>query len=162
MISGKEFAFEVKAPVNWVLDNEAARQQGLNLVFYPTGTNWQTSKAVIYVRVRSNDANVRNIEAQVEDTLRNLRMTGSPNASVKYVKTLTTQDASKAKVYYYSGDKFGNFEATAYIQAKGTIHFLTLSARDQDSFQRALSAFNSVVTSYEDLKKPRTTESTRG
>jgi folate-binding Fe-S cluster repair protein YgfZ len=88
-------------------------------------------------------------------------MTGSPNVSVKYVKTLTTQDASKAKVYYYSGDKFGNFEATAYIQAKGTIHFLTLSARDQDSFQRALSAFNSVVTSYEDLKKPRTTESTR-
>ncbi|HEV3209874.1 MAG TPA: hypothetical protein VGY91_06375 [Chthoniobacterales bacterium] len=161
VISGKEFAFEVKAPVGWVLDNEAARQQGLNLVFYPTGTNWQTSKVVIYVRVRSNDANVRNIEAQVDDTLRNLRATGSPNASVKYVKTLTTQDASKAKVYYYSGDKFGNFEATAYIQAKGTIHFLTLSARDQDTFQRALSAFNSVVTSYEDLKKSRTTESTR-
>ena len=56
VISGKEFAFEVKAPVGWVLDNEAARQQGLNLVFYPTGTNWQTSKVVIYVRVRSNDA----------------------------------------------------------------------------------------------------------
>src|SRR5262249_2754188 len=57
------------------------------------------------------------------------------------------------------GDKFGNFEATAYIQAKGSIQFFTLSARDQDSFQRALSAFDSVVTSYEDLKKPRTNES---
>jgi len=162
VISGKEFAFEIKAPRGWVLDNAAAREQGLNLVFYPTGTNWQTSKVVIYVRVRSNDANTRSIEAQVEDTLRNLKEAGSPNASAKYVKTLTTQDASKAKVYYYSGDKFGNFEATAYIQAKGSIHFLTLSARDQDSFQRALSAFDSVVTSYEDLKKPRTTESAAG
>jgi len=158
LVSGKGFAFEIKAPVGWVLDNEAAGQQGINLVFYPTGTNWQTSEVVIYVRVRTNDTNVRDIEAQVEDTLRNLRATGSPNASAKYVKTLTTQDASKAKVYYYSGDKFGNFEATAYIQAKGSIHFLTLSARDRDSFQRALSAFDSVVTSYEDLKKPRTTE----
>jgi len=162
VISGKEFAFEIKAPVGWVLDNEAARQQGLNLVFYPTGTNWQSSKVIIYVRVRSNEPNVRSIEEQVEDTLRNLRTTGSPNASVKYVKTLTTQDASKAKVYYYSGDKFGNFEATAYIQAKGSIHFLTLSARDQDSFRRALSAFDSVVTSYEDLKKPRTIEPAAG
>jgi hypothetical protein len=112
--------------------------------------------------VRLNDAHVRSIDAQVEDTLRHLRATGSPDASVKYVRTLTTQDASKAQVYYYSGDKFGNFEATAYIQAKGSIHFLTLSARDQDSFERAVSAFDSVVTSYEDLKKPRTPKSTPG
>jgi hypothetical protein len=162
VVHGKEFAFEIKAPRGWVLDNEAAKVQGLNLVFYPTGTSWETSKAVIYVRVRSNDANVRNIDGQVEDTLRSFRAGGSPNVSVKYVKTLTTQDASKAKIYHYSGDKFGNFEAAAYIQAKGSIHFITLSARDQESFQRALSAFNSVVTSYEDLKKPRTTASTPG
>jgi hypothetical protein len=42
----------------------------------------------------------------------------------KYVRTLTTQDASKAEIYYYTGDQFGNFEAAAYIQAKGSIHFL--------------------------------------
>jgi hypothetical protein len=157
VVRGKEFAFEIKAPRGWVLDNGAAKEQGLNLVFYPTGTNWETSKAVIYVRVRSNNAVVRDIDGQVEDTLRNFRATGSPNVSVKFVKTLTTQDASKAKIYHYSGDKFGNYEATAYIQARGSIHFITLSARDQESFKRALSAFDSVVTSYEDLKKPPTT-----
>ena len=162
VVRGKEYAFEIKAPRGWVLDNEAAKEQGLNLVFYPTGADWQSSKAVIYVRVRSIDANIRNIDGQIEDTIRNLRANGSPNASVKYVNTLTTQDASKAKVYYFSGDKFGNLEATAYIQAKGSIHFLTLSARDQESFQRALSAFHSVVTSYEDLKKPPSTGATPG
>jgi hypothetical protein len=162
VVRGKEYAFEIKAPRGWVLDNEAAKEQGLNLVFYPTGTGWQASKAVIYVRVRSIDANIRNIDGQIDDTIRNLRANGSPNASVKYANTLTTQDASKAKVYYYSGDQFGNFEATAYIQAKGSIHFLTLSARDQESFQRALSAFHSVVTSYEDLKKPPSTGATPG
>jgi hypothetical protein len=158
VVRGKDFAFEIKAPRRWVLDNDVAKEQGLNLVFYPTGTDWGTSKAVIYVRVRSNEPTLRNIEDQVEDTLRNLRNNGSPNATAKYMRTLTTQDASKAKVYYFAGDQFGNFEATAYIQAKGSIHFMTLSARDQESFQRALPAFDSVVTSYQDLTKPPTNE----
>jgi hypothetical protein len=158
VVRGKDFAFQIKAPQRWVLDNEAAKDQGLNLVFYPTGTDWEASKAVLYVRVRSNEPTIRNIEGQVNDTLRNLRTTGSPNATAKYVKTLTTQDASKAQIYYFAGDKFGNFEATAYIQAKDSIHFITLSTRDQESFRQALPAFHSVVTSYEDLTKHATIE----
>src|SRR5246127_3975812 len=90
VVRGKDYAFEIKAPRSWVLDNEAAKDQGLNLVFYPTGTNWETSKAVIYVRVRTNGTALRNIADQVNDTLRNLRDTGSPNVSVRRVKTLTT------------------------------------------------------------------------
>jgi hypothetical protein len=159
VVRGKDYAFEIKAPRSWVLDNDAAKDQGLNLVFYPTGTNWETSKAVIYVRVRTNGAALRNIADQVNDTLRNLRETGSPNVTVKHVRTLTTQDASKAEIYYFAGDKFGNFEATAYIQAKGSIHFITLSARDQDSFRQAIPAFDAVVTSYEDLAKSPATDS---
>jgi hypothetical protein len=158
VVRGKDFAFEIRAPRRWVLDNEAARDQGLNLVFYPTGTDWEASKAVIYIRVRSNDPTIRNIEDQVNDTLRNLRNTGSPYATAKFVQTLTTQDASKAQIYYFTGDKFGNFEATAYIQANGSIHFVTLSSRDPESFRQALPAFHSAVTSYEDLTKPPTME----
>ena len=158
VVRGKDYAFEIKAPRSWVLDNEVAKEQGINLVFYPTGTNWDTSKAVIYVRVRTNGAVLRNIADQISDTIRNLREAGSSNVSVKHVKTLTTQDASKAEVYDFTGDKFGNFEATAYIQAKGSIHFITLSARDQDSFRQATPAFDAVVTSYEDLTKPPATD----
>ena len=159
VVRGKDYAFQIEAPRSWVLDNAVAKDQGLNLVFYPTGTNWDTSKAVIYVRVRTNGAALRNIDDQVNDTLRNLRETGSPNVTVKHVKTLTTQDASKAEIYYFAGDKFGNLEATAYIQAQGSIHFITLSARDLDSFRQAITAFDAVVTSYEDLTKPSVTHS---
>jgi len=156
VVKGKDFAFELKAPRGWVLDNEIARHQGLNVVFYPTGTDWGSSKAVFYVRLRTNDTTVRNIEEQVADTLTNLHNTGSLNAKVDFVKTLTTQDASKAKVYNYSGDKYSNFEATAYIQAKGSIHFITLSARDEATFKQAQNAFEALVTSYEDLTKAPT------
>ncbi len=61
VVRGKDYAFEIKAPRSWVLDNGAAKDQGINLVFYPTGTNWDNSKAVIYVRVRTNGAALRNI-----------------------------------------------------------------------------------------------------
>jgi hypothetical protein len=162
VVRGKDYAFQIKAPRNWVLDDEAAKDQGINLVFYPTGTNWNTSKAVIYVRVRTNGARIRTITDQVNDTLRNLRETGSPNVSVKHVKTLTTQDASKAEIYYFAGDKFGNCEAAAYIQAKNSIHFITVSARDLDSFRQAIPAFDAVVTSYENLIKPPAAESRAG
>ena len=153
-VHGKGYAFEVKAPRSWVLDNEVAKSQGINLVLYPTGTNWDTSKAVIYVRVRTIGPNVHNISDQVADTVRNLHQSGSPNATAKHVRTLTTQDASKAEIYYYTGDQFGNLDAAAYIQAAGSIHFITLSARDQDSFKQAMPAFDAVVASYEDLTKP--------
>ena len=96
VVRGKDYAFEIKAPRSWVLDNEAAKDQGINLVFYPTGTRWDTSKAVIYVKVRTNGAAVRNIADQVNDTLRNLRESGSPNVGVKHLRTLTTQDADLA------------------------------------------------------------------
>jgi hypothetical protein len=152
-VHGKGYAFEIKAPRSWVLDDEVAKSQGINLVLYPTGTNWDTSKAVIYVRVRTIGPNVHNISDQVADTIRNLHQSGSPNATAKHMRTLTTQDASKAEIYYYAGDQFGNFDAAAYIQAKGFIHFITLSARDQDSFKQAMPAFDAVVASYEDLTK---------
>jgi hypothetical protein len=158
VVKGKNFAFEIKAPRGWILDNEIGRNQGLNVVFYPTGTDWGASKAVCYVRVRTNDARIRNIDDQVAETLSNLHNTGSPDARADYVKTLSTQDASKAKIYNYSGDKYRNFESTAYIQANGSIHFITLSARDEATFKQARYAFEGLVTSYEDLTKAPTTD----
>src|ERR1700751_1477898 len=83
-VQGKGYAFEIKAPRSWVLDNDAAKAQGLNLVLYPTGNNWQDSRAVIYVRVRSTGPTIQNAPDQVGDTLRNLRESGSPNVKAKY------------------------------------------------------------------------------
>jgi hypothetical protein len=155
-VSGNGFAFEIKAPRGWMIDTEAGKSQGLNLVLYPRGADWANSDAICYVRVRSLEALVRNIEEQVDDTLRNQRNQGSPSAQARYIKTLTTQDASKAKIYHFTGDKFGNYEAAAYIQAKNMIHFMTLSARNESAFKANLPAFDALVTSYQDLTKPPT------
>jgi hypothetical protein len=158
VLRGKDYAFQLKAPRNWVLDNESGHDQGLNVVFYPKNSSWASSSAVCYARVRTLDDTVKSIEDQVKDTLKVFRENGSINVQVKYVKTLTTRDASKAKIYYFSEDKYGNYEATAYYQSKDSIHFVTLSCPSRQSFEYSLAAFDALVTSYEDLTKPSTTD----
>jgi len=154
VLKGDGYAFELKAPLGWVLDDKVGNDQGLNVVFYPEHASWDKSDAVCFARVRSLDNHVTNIEEQVKDTVKALHDNGNPKAEAKFMKVLTTQDASKAKIYYFTGDQFGNNEATAYIQAKGSIHFITLSARSSKAFREALPAFDALVTSYEDLTKP--------
>jgi hypothetical protein len=154
VLKGDGYAFELKAPLGWVLDDKVGNDQGINVVFYPEHASWDKSDAVCFARVRSLDNHMINIEAQVKETVKALHDNGNPKAAAKFMKTLTTQDASKAKIYYYTGDQFGNNEATAYIQAKGSIHFITLSARSAKAFRDALPAFDALVTSYEDLTKP--------
>ena len=154
VLKGDGYAFELKAPLGWVLDDKIGNDQGLNVVFYPEHSSWDKGDAVCFARIRSLDNHVTNIEDQVKDTVKAMRENGNPKVEAKYIKTLTTQDASKAKIYYYSGDQFGNTEATAYIQAKASVHYITLSARSSKAFKDALPAFDALVTSYEDLTKP--------
>ncbi|MBV8214837.1 MAG: hypothetical protein JOZ08_16645 [Verrucomicrobia bacterium] len=154
VLKGDGYAFELKAPLGWVLDDKIGNDQGLNVVFYPEHSTWDKSDAVCFARVRSLDNRVTNVDEQVRDTVKALRENGNPKVDAKYIKTLTTQDASKAKIYYYTGDQFGNNEATAYIQAKASVHYITLSARSMKAFHDALPAFDALVTSYEDLTKP--------
>ena len=156
VIRGQGYAFELKAPRGWYLDDAAAREQGVNVAFFPKGYAWDNAPAVCYARVRTIGGDVKRVEDQVKDTLRNLHQNGAANPGARFIRTITTQDASKAQVYYFSGDRFGNHEAAAYIQAKASIQFVTLSARDEAAFRNALPAFESLVSSYEDLIKAST------
>jgi hypothetical protein len=158
VLRGKDYAFQLKAPRNWILDNESGHDQGLNVVFYPKNSTWASSSAICYARVRTLDDNVKTIEDQVRDTLKVFRENGSISVQAKYIRTLTTRDASKAKIYYFSQDKMGNYEATAYYQSKDSIHFVTLSCPSRQTFEYSLAAFDALVTSYEDLTKPSTTD----
>src|SRR5438270_2963815 len=96
-VSGTGFAFALKAPRGWLLDDGAAHEQGLKVVFYPRDSSWENSPAVCYVQVRTLDNRVRRVEDQVQDTLQNLRQHGEATPRARLVRVITTQDASKAQ-----------------------------------------------------------------
>jgi len=151
VLKGSGYAFELKAPLGWVLDDKVGNDQGLNVVFYPEHSSWDQSDAVCYARVRTLGSQVSNIDEQVKDTLKTFKSNGNPNIEAKFVKTITTQDANKALVYYFSGDQYGNSEATAYVLTKHSVQFITLSARNKKAFHDAIPAFDALVASYQDL-----------
>ena len=56
IVYGDNHAFAVKAPQGWALDNKSGVSNGIHAVFYPLGSTWQDSRAVMYVNTASKDA----------------------------------------------------------------------------------------------------------
>ncbi|MDX2104984.1 MAG: hypothetical protein SFY67_01150 [Candidatus Melainabacteria bacterium] len=145
IIYGKDHAYVLSAPDGWVLDNQSGVEQGLHAVFYPEGGNWSDSKAVMYTRI--HDKANKTIEEVIKTDLDNMKQ-DAPNFKAEDQENITCQKGSKAVIKYLSGDKFGSFEAVAYIDEPKKAVIIVLTARDEGNFKSSVTAFNELVKSY--------------
>ncbi|WP_062627323.1 hypothetical protein [Ferriphaselus amnicola] len=147
ILYGKDHAFALTAPRGWILDNKSGVSMGLHQVFYPEGESFQKSSVFAYTIARTKTPQVSTVKAQVAATLDDFR-TESPNISASFSESLKLPNGRKAEVYYYTGDKWGNYEVAGYIEEKKTINFVVLSAKNKADFDRSLEAFRSILLSY--------------
>jgi hypothetical protein len=155
ILFGGNHAFAVTAKPGWVLDNQSGVSQGLHMVFYPTGNTWSNSPAIIYGRATPTTV-AASVKLQVEHTVTEFHMSGSPNYSSKAQPPLTLSGGRKADLYFFSGDQWGNYEAAAYFQETDTINFLVFNARTKEDFDKYLGDFKQIVISYQNLYTPPT------
>jgi hypothetical protein len=148
IIRGPDFAYSLKAPAGWVIDSKSGLGQGLPAVFYRKGGSWEESPVVAYARSRPRTQKVSTIEGAVKFLEETFHNEGFPKYQGEYIKTISTDSGKDAAIYHFTGDKWGDFEATAYFLEGKTINFVTLSARNEKDFQVALPAFEQLVTSY--------------
>ena len=47
---GADHCYYFDAPRGWTMDNKAGARDGVPMVFYPTGTTWQSAPVAIYTR----------------------------------------------------------------------------------------------------------------
>jgi hypothetical protein len=127
-----------------VLDNESGAPQELYAVFYPVGSSWRTSLAVMYARGIVKDDQTKTIKAQVEHTLKEFKENGSPKVSARFIKGIGTEKGRKGNIYYFTGDKWGNYEAVAYFEEDKTINFIVLTSPTKEAFDSALKAFEEL------------------
>src|SRR5260370_37453899 len=80
VLKGDGYAFELKAPLGWILDDKVGNAQGLNVVFYPEHADWDKSDVVCFPRVRSLDNERTAIENQIKEPVKTLREHRDPNA----------------------------------------------------------------------------------
>jgi hypothetical protein len=148
IIRGPDFAFSLKAPSGWVIDSKSGIAQGLPAVFYKKDGSWEESPVVAYARSRPRTQKVSTVEEAVNFAVQTFHNEGAPNYQGEYFKTIKTESGKEAVVYHFTGDKWGDIEATAYFPEEKTIDFVTLSARNEKEFQDALPAFEQLVSSY--------------
>jgi hypothetical protein len=144
LVYGKDYAFAITAPAGWVLDTESGIQQGLHAVFYPTGSSWKASQAVMYVNAA---AKADTLEKFVEGDVADFRK-GSPRLKVTDEEPLAVAGKQRDVAKRFVEDQLGNFESVAYVEESKVVITLVLSARTQGEFDAALPAFRKLVSSY--------------
>ena len=73
---------------------------------------------------------------------------GSLNVSARFIKDITAEKGCKGNIYYFTSDKWGNYEAVAYFEEDKTINFIVLTSRTKEAFETALKAFEELALSY--------------
>ncbi len=146
MVYGDSHAFFVTAPPGWVLDNRSGLGNRVHAAFYPQGSSWKDSAAVMYANGVTRSSG-ETLDSFIADDIQTFRGR-SPQIQVKEGSSIKTKDGRVALVRYFSGDQSGNHEAVAYIAEKRAIIVLALSARTQDAYQSSLQSFEELVRNY--------------
>lgn len=151
MLFGDDHAFTLTAPEGWVLDNKSGMNQGLHMVFYPQGGTLQNSPVFAYGRSAALEAGIGTIEDLVTSIIRQFKADGSVNITARKEKTLPLTEGKTAEVYFYRGDRWGNYEAAGYILERKTINFLVFSGRGEKAFIDNIGKFYEILSSYKNL-----------
>ena len=150
MLFGEDHAFYFTAPSGWVLDNKSGVGQGVHMAFYPAGFTYQNSPVFVYARSASLTGEIKTVEDLVKSTIQDFKNNGSVNYRGRKEKTIELPGGKTAEIYFYSGDRWGNYEAVGYIPEKKTVNFLVFNCRYKKAFDDNIEKFYEILKSYKD------------
>lgn len=129
------------------------------MVFYPAGQTWKDSPVIAYGMSVPKDSQLRAVEDQVKRTVEDFRSNGSKEYKAEAKEELRLPDGKRAKIYFFRGDQWGNYEAAGYIEEETTINFLVYNSRYKSDFEKNLPTFyKSILASYKNSYELQKTE----
>jgi hypothetical protein len=158
IVYGEGHAFLIDSPPGWVLDTRSGVSDGLQAVFYPRGSSWSKSPTVMYAAWASKkQEGAASVQQIIAKDLANFNK-DNPSMVISESRPLKTEDGKTALVRLFQGDQGGNSEAVAYVDEKAGVAVLVLTSRNRVSFNKAIPAFEKLVSSYhfytEDVRLP--------
>ena len=148
LVYGSGHSFWISAPNGWILDNSSGVNKGLHAVFYPKGSTWENSIAVMYVNTAERKPD-ESLDDFIKGDTENFKKKGSPNIKIQNAEPIKTKDGKIARVRLFTGDQWENSEGVAYIQENKVIVVIVLTSRTAADFQKSLSSFQELVKSYQ-------------
>jgi len=91
---------------------------------------------------------IKTVDDQVRSTIKDFRDDGSVNYTGRKEKTISLPGGKTAEIYFFCGDRWGNFEAVGYILEKKTINFLVFNCRHKKAFDDYIDKFYEILKSY--------------
>ena len=149
LLYGPHFSYWLTAPKGWMLDNASGVSQGSNAVFYPKGQTWNNAPVVFYTNASVITPQKDTVEKMAQGEIDNFHANGSPDYRGHYSETWKLPHGGYAQVWKFDHDRWGNFEAIAYIPEKKTIDFVVITAHSEKLFDQAWSSFRELVLSYQ-------------
>lgn len=141
---GKNHAYFLTAPEGWILDTECGVAQRVYAVFYPKGSDWDGPVAM-YSNAAPRDG--RTITEAIQKDIDHMQGR-SAGIKVTDAGTTKTADGKVASLRYFTGDKFGNYEAVGYVPEDKVVVNIVLTARNKAAFEESLQPFRKLVASY--------------
>lgn len=142
------FLFALSEPAGWKMDTEGGKKDGVPVVFYPLGQSWKTAPTVMYANTAAKDCEPsRDLKAFIAAEVNTFKK--RDRGIVVHDGNGIEADGHHAVVKEYSGDRFANHEAVAYIDEQDAFVSITLSAKTRKQYKTAFPAFRSLVSSYQ-------------
>ena len=150
ILYGENHAYAIKAPMGWIFDNLSGVKQGLHAVIYPKGKTWDNSPVIMYTSVYMKGKNGTFHDA-IKDSDDDYKA-HSPNLKIENYREFTINKGGNLKYSViakkYSGDKWGNTELIAFIDAESHVVLVVLNSKDEEIFNASVDAFMEVVESF--------------
>jgi len=117
LVYGSGHSFWISAPDGWILDNSSGVSQGLHAVFYPKGSTWKDSIAVMYVNTAERKPG-ESLDDFIKGDTDSFKEKGSSNIKIQNAEPIKTKDGKIAQVRLFGGDQWGNSESVAYYYSE--------------------------------------------
>ena len=149
LLYGPHFSYWLTAPKGWMLDNASGVSQGSNAVFYPKGQTWGNAPVVFYTNASVITPQKDTVEKMAQGEIDDFHANSSPGYRGHYSETWKLPHGGYAQVWKFEGDRWGNFEAIAFVPENKTIDFVVITARSEKLFDQAWPSFRELVLSYQ-------------
>lgn len=147
-IVGRGLIFLLAEPAGWKMDTESGKRDGVSVVYYQPSQSWDSAPVVMYantaVKACQPSLSLEDfIKHEVQEFINK-----NPNLKVSDSETFDA-DGRKFVIKQFTGDRYGNHEAVAYMEEQDVYVSVTLSANTLQQFEIAYSAFKELIASYQ-------------
>jgi hypothetical protein len=147
-IVGRGLIFALAEPAGWKMDTESGKRDGVSVVYYQPSQSWDSAPVVMYANtaVKACQPSL-SLEDLIKHEVQEF-INKNPNLKVSDSETLDA-DGRKFVIKQFTGDRYGNHEAVAYMEEQDVYVSVTLSANTLQQFEIAYAAFKELIASYQ-------------